>query len=559
MNIPSRFRPWAGFTLSLICLAFYLLPALSLPLSRGEAMYAQVPREMLAAGNWILPTLNGAPYPEKPPLLYWANLLAFKVFGVSDWAARLPTLAVTLAEVWLTFRLGCLLFPPGAAWLGGFILLSSVGFFYLHLQLFTDHLVTLALVAALFAMLRWQEEPRRRWVFLFFLSLGAGYLSKGIIGLGFPLAIGGLYGWYTGQGRLRRLFLHPGGLALLALIMVPWFAATEIAYPGFIWHHIIDEHVIRFLGRRQPGGVSMISLPLFWLFLAVWLLPWTMLLPEAVYRYVKEVTLNKAGRQGSLLLIWPAVVLGVFSLSSSRIEYYSLPALPALALVLGWRVHRYLADPRDRSLPLALLALGLLGLGTAWFVPLLGKLCAGNRREFLGLFPLLEPVARRVSLALPTLAFLGALLGRRRPRLALAGYAVLALALLGFTCQALTALSPVRSDKAPGEYVRHQAQPGDLVVMGYIEEFELGASLAFYARRPLLMVQRQGLPRFVYPVAPEKNYLISPDRLKELWQGPRRVFLLVDEAVPLEPDYQEGRVALAGGGKRLLVNRPGGR
>jgi len=556
MKVRPRLQPWAGFTLPLLCLAIYLLPAFSLPLSRGEAMYAQVPSEMLSAGRWILPTLNGAPYLEKPPLLYWVNLLAFKVFGVSDWAARLPTLAVTMAEVWLTFRLGCLLLPPVAAWLGGFILLSSVGFFYLHLQIFTDHLVTLSLLSALFAMLLWLKEPRGRWVCLFHLSLGAGYLSKGIIGLGFPLVIGGLYGWYIGQPRLRRLFFHPGGLALLALIIVPWFAATERAYPGFIWHHFIDEHLIRFLGRRQPGGVSMISMPLFWLFLAVWLVPWTILLPEALYRYVKEVTFNKAGKAGSLLLIWPAVVLGVFTLSSTRIEYYSLPALPALALVLGWRVDRYLASPRDLSLPLALLALGLLGLGTAWFVPFLGQLCAGDRREFLGLFSLLTPVARQVSLVLPTLAFLGALLGRRRPRLALAGYAIISLALLCFTYQALTALSPVRSDKAPGEYVRHHARPGDLVVMEYIEEFELGASLAFYARRPILMVQRHGLPRFVYPVTPEKNYLISSDRLKKLWQGSRRVFLLVDEAVPFEPFYKDAPIALVGGGKRLLINQP---
>jgi hypothetical protein len=91
--------------------------------------------------------------------------------------------------------------------------------------------------------------------------------------------------------------------------------------------------------------------------------------------------------------------------------------------------------------------------------------------------------------------------------------------------------------------------------MEYIEEFELGASLAFYARRPILMVQRHGLPRFVYPVDPESNYLISPTRLKELWQGPQRVFLLVDNASPSGPYLKDAQVALARGGKRLLVNR----
>ena len=554
MKVRSLLLPWTGYSLSLLCLAIYLVPALNLPLSRGEAMYAQVPSEMLAAGRWIFTTLNGAPYLEKPPLLYWINLLAFRVFGVSDWAARLPTLAMTMAEVWLTFRLGGLLLPPRAAWLGGFILLSSVGFFYLHLEIFTDHLITLTLLTALIAMLHWLKEPRCRWVCLFHLSLGAGYLSKGIIGLGFPLVIGGLYGWHLRQPRLRRLFIHPGGLVILALMIVPWLAVMARAHPGFLWHHFVNEHFLRFLGERQPGGVSTISMPLFWLFLAVWLMPWTLLLPGALYHIGKEAILDKAGKGRSLLLIWPAVVLGIFTLSSTRIEYYSLPALPALALVLGWRVDRDLAAPRDRSLAWALLALGLLGLGATFFVPFLDQWCAGNRREFLGLLPLVAPVARRVSFTIPPLALLGGLLGLRRPRLALASYAGLSLALLFFTYQALVALSPVRSDKSFGEYVRAHARPGDRLVMEYIEEFELGASLAFYARRPILMVQRHGLPRFVYPVAPESNYLISPTRLKELWQGPQRVFLLVDNALPLEPYLKDAQVALAGGGKRLLVN-----
>jgi 4-amino-4-deoxy-L-arabinose transferase-like glycosyltransferase len=536
-------------------LAIYLLPALSLPLSRGEAYYVLVPYEMLATGRWISATLNGALFLEKPPLLFWFNLLAFKVFGVSDWAARLPTLAVTVAEVWLTCHLGRLLLPPRAAWLGGFILLSSVGFFSLHLEIRADHLITLTLLTSLVAMLLWLKEPRFRWVGLFHLSLGAGYLSKGIIGLGFPLVIGGLYGWHLRQSRLRQLFIHPGGLVILSLIILPWLAVMEKAHPGFLWHHFVDEHFIRFLGDRQPGGVGNISIPLFWLFLVVFLIPWMVLLPEALYHFGKEAIFDKACKPRSLLLIWPAVVLAIFTLSSTRIEYYSLPAFPALALVLGWRVDRYLAVPSDRALSRALLILGLLALGATVFVPFLDRLCEGNRREFLGLFPLIAPVARQVSLAIPPLSLLGGLLGLYRPRLALVSYAALSLALLFFTYQILVAISPLRSDKLFGEYVRAHALPGDQLVMEYGEEFVMGASLAFYARRSILMVQQQGLPHFLYPVDPETNYLISPTRLKELWQGPRRVFLLVDDALPLRPYLKDARVAVDGGGKRLLVNR----
>jgi Dolichyl-phosphate-mannose-protein mannosyltransferase len=502
--------------------------------------------------------LNGAPFLDKPHLPFWLNLIAFKVWGVSDWAARLPTLALTVAEVWMTYRLGCLLLKPRAAWLGGFILLSSPGYFYLHLELFADHFVTVSLILALYGLIRWLQEPRSSWAYLFYLSMGLGFLSKGLIGLGFPLVIGLIYAWQSGQlRRFRQLIFHSGGLTLLGLIIVPWFVVMAKTYPGFLRHFFLDEHILRFLGERQPGGVSTISAPLLWLFLGIWLMPWIILLPQALYLYWQD-RLSPSGREKMLFIIWPAVVLAVFTFSSTRIEYYTLPALPALGLVLGWRVDRFLAATRDHSLPIALLAIGLATLGATFFLHILESLCVGNRREFTGIFPLVLPVARKATLVLPCLSFPGAFWGWRRRYLALAGFSLVALASVFFAFQSLTALVPVRCDKLAGEYVRHHVLPGDLVIMENFEEAELGSSFAFYARHQILMVQRHGLPRFLYPVKPQENYLISPAKLKELWYGPHRVFLLVDDAMPLSSYLREARVVQAGGGKRLLVNRQSG-
>ena len=557
-NFLEQLQPKHGAILLLLTLAIFLGPALTLPLSRGEAFYALVPSEMLAAGRRIAITLNGAPFLDKPHLPFWLTLIAFKVWGVSDWAARLPTLALTVAEVWMTYRLGCLLLKPRAAWLGGFILLSSPGYFYLHLELFADHFVTVCLILALYGLIRWLQETRRSWAYLFHLAMGLGFLSKGIIGLGFPLVIGLIYAWQLGQlRRFRQLIFHLGGLALLGLIIVPWFVVMAKTYPGFLRHFFLDEHILRFLGERQPGGVSTISAPLLWLFLGVWLMPWIVLLPQALYLYWQDSRLGSSGREKLLVLIWPAVVLAVFTFSSTRIEYYTLPALPALGLVLGWRVDRYLVS-RDHSLPIALVAIGLVTLGATFFLHILEALCVGNRREFTGIFPLVLPVARKATLVLPCLSFIGALWGWRRRYLALAGFGIVALASVFFAFQSLTALVPVRCDKLAGEYVRHHVLPGDLVVLENFEEAELGSSLAFYARHHILMVQRHGLPRFLYPVKPQENYLISPAKLKELWYGPHRVFLLVDDAMPLSPYLKEARVVQAGGGKRLLVNRRSG-
>jgi hypothetical protein len=543
-------------TLLLLGLLIYLPCGWQIPLIRAEAMYALIPMEMLASGSWLTPSLNGALYLDKPQLLYWLTLLSYKVFGVSDWAARLVTLPLTLTEIGLTYLIGRRFFSPRAAWLGGFILASSVGFFALHLQMLTDHLVTVALIGSLYSLLRWQEEPRFRWAALFHLSLVAGFLSKGFIGVLFPLLIGALYAWQQRQSQFSRLFCSPRGLALLFFLIVPWFVGVEQANPGFLKHQIINEQVLRFLGQRQPQDIAPFSVAEFWLFVGIWLLPWTVLLPEALYRFWQS-TRPGAGTdpRGRLLLIWAVVVLGFFTLSASRIEYYSLPALLPLALILGWRLDRALAGPRSHILPGALVLLGLLGLANLFLVPYMEHLCATNRREFLGMFSLLQPLCRQVAVLVPLIASFGAVAGWRRPPLALASLGAVALAFLYFTFQALGVLSPALSDKVPGEFVRAQAGPQDVVVMEQIEEFEYGASFAFYAHRHLLMVQRGGLPQFPYLVPPEENYLISPDHLKNLWQGPRRVFLLIDDSVPREPFLQRAPVALTFQGKRLLVNR----
>jgi 4-amino-4-deoxy-L-arabinose transferase-like glycosyltransferase len=547
-----------GATLVLVCLGLYLPLFWQLPLLRSEAMYALIPREMLASGSWLIPTLNGVHYLDKPHLFFWLNLLSYHILGVSAWSARVPTLAMTVGEVWLTYLIGRRLLGRQAAWLGGFILLTCIGFFVLHLQILTDHLITLSLLAALYGLLRWQEQPHYRWTLLFYLALVAGFLSKGFIGVVFPGLIGLIYAWQVKDRRLLRLFRSPVGIGLAVTLLAVWGVATEHANPGYLQFQIINEQIMRFLGRRQPPDVNSFTITGFWLFLGIWLMPWTFILPEALYRFWGATRPGGGSNAGArLLIIWAAVPLVFFTLSSSRIEYYSLPALPALALILGWRVQRYLDTPGDRVIPWTLLALGLLGLSLRVLLPYLEGVCGNNRREFIGMASLISPIAWRATWFIPAVSLMGILAGvLRRPRLAVAAYGVLAVGLAWFTFQTMVALSPVLSDQAAGAYVRRVASPRDLLIMGPIEEFEYGASLEFYARRHILMVQRHGLPQFPYPVPPESDYLITPERLQELWRSPRKVFLLLDDATPPEPFLQGAMVALTLPGKRLLVNHP---
>lgn len=547
-----------GATLALVCLGLYLPLFWQLPLLRSEAMYALIPKEMLAAGSWLTPTLNGVPYLDKPHLLYWLSLVSFKLLGVSDWSARMPTLAMTMGEVWLTYLIGRRLIGQMAAWLGGFILLTCIGFFVLHLQILTDHLITLSLLAALYCLLRWQDRPARRWSTLFFLALVAGFLSKGFIGLVFPVLIGLIYAWQLRDRRLLKLLVSPPGIALGVILLIAWGVGSELANPGYLKFQIVNEQIMRFLGRRQPPDINGFTITGFWLFLGIWLMPWTFILPSALCRFWPA---TRPGREveapARLLIIWAAVILVFFTVSSSRIEYYSLPAFPPLALILGWRIERYLETPGDRVIPWSLIALGLLGLSLLVLLPYLERVCVDNRREFSGMVSVLSPIAWRASWFIPAAALAGAGAGLlRRPRLAVASYGVLALSIAIFTFQSFASLTPVLCDQQAAEYVRQHASDQDILIMGPIEEFEYGASLEYYTRRHILMVKRNGLPQFPYPVDPALNYIISPERLKELWQGPKTVFLLLDDATPPEPFMQGTTAVLTMPGKRLLVNHP---
>lgn len=555
--VRPRLPAWLpGVSLVLLGLLLYVPALWNWPLSRSEAMYALIPQEMYESGNWLTPHLNGARYLDKPPLFYWLNLIGYYLLGVSDRVARIPTLLIGLGEVWFTYLIGRRLLGPRPAWLGGLVLLTSVGFFTLHLQLLTDHLVTLGLVVAMWALLGAEDRPSRRGALLFQVALAVGFMSKGFIGLVFPLLILAGYAWYRHQPRLLHLALNPWGWLVFLGLTVPWFWAMEQAHPGFLQHHIINEQIFRFFGQRQPPDITPFPLPGFWLFLFIWLLPWGLLLPEALSRFWPATASPDQARRGRLLFLWAAIVMLFFSLSSTRIEYYSLPALPALALMLGWRLDRSLEWSRDIGLLVALFFLGLLGLALLVLLPYLEQICAANRREFFGMFPLIQPIASQATLWIAGLALGGIVAGWRRPVWALSFYGLLALVFLFFTWKTLTVLSPLLSDKLPGEYLRQNAAPQDLVVMEAIEEFEYGASLAFYSGHPILMVQRRGLPRFPYPVPPREDYLITPEELRQRWEGPHRVFVLIDNVIEPEPFLGQGRVVLDLPGKRLWQNRP---
>jgi 4-amino-4-deoxy-L-arabinose transferase-like glycosyltransferase len=443
--------------------------------------------------------------------------------------------------------------------MGAGVLAASLGFFILHLQLLPDHLITLWLLSALWCWHRGLAAPTRLTEVGFFVCLTGGFFSKGLIGLVFPLTIVVLTALLAGRREgLRVLGSFPGWLLAL-LPAAGWLLLLEHRHPGFLWHFLFNEQVRRFLGAREPLDVQGFSLPAFWLLTLLWLMPWTPLLPAALAQAWRAAAGTGPHRLGSsLLLLWPAVILGFYSLSGCRVEYYTLPALPALALLVGWRLERGLALPRDRLLTAALLFLAGLALLAGLGLPSLEALLTANRREFAGLTVALHSLLPWGTLPLAMVALTGAWAERRRPRVALASLAGVGLGLLTAGFLSVTALSPYLGDRLPGEWVRQHARPGEMVVLDTVEEYEYAASLAWYAGFRVHLVVRGGLPRFPRPVPPAENYLLSPEDLERLWDSPRRVWVLVDTGVPPRKPWQDSEEVATFPGRHLHVNRASG-
>ncbi len=324
-----------------------------------EGRYAEIPREMLERGDLITPTLNYVKYFEKPPLLYWLNAASIKLFGQTEFAARLPSALCGLLTVLVTYIIARKLYERRTALLSALILGTSAGFVLQSRIILTDMLLTCCLTAAMGAfIIAAQREGRRSsalpW-FLFYLSCALAVLAKGLIGIVFP---GGIIFFYLLLGRRWRLLRDmrlASGLLLFLAVAAPWFVAVSLRNPEFARFFFIHEHFERFTstvhGRYQP----------FWFFvpvLAGTMLPWSFFIPGALGRAWRDRH-HDENRVGLYLLTWAMLIFLFFSKSSSKLVPYILPIFPPLAILVASRINDLL-DGRGRELKAAAIALGMV-------------------------------------------------------------------------------------------------------------------------------------------------------------------------------------------------------
>ena len=315
----------------------------------AEALQA---KNMLLSGNWISQHLNGTLYLDKAPLKYWITAALYSVFGIHDLVARIPTVLAVMALCWLVVSMGQWADSSQAGFYSGLVLSTSIGLFLFTRTIIPDVLLTLFIALSLWCLLRALEsqKPSYRWALGFYAATACAVLTKGLIGLVFPVAIGSVYLMVTRQlPRWRRLYPLPG-LVLFLAVVLPWHVAAMLQNPplfdftlnpgshfggkfrGFFWFYFVNEQALRFLNQRWPRDYNTVPLPWFWLYHLLWFFPWSFLLPALARLQFKPV--DKVTRLRVLALCWIAVVLLFFTFSTTQ-EYYSMPIYPAVALLVG--------------------------------------------------------------------------------------------------------------------------------------------------------------------------------------------------------------------------------
>jgi dolichol-phosphate mannosyltransferase len=314
-----------------------------------EPRYAEIPRQMLAEGRFLVPVLHGQPYLDKPPLLYWAVMASYQTFGVHDWAARLVPGVAGVLTVLLTFLWGRRVAGARAGLCGALALCLSAQFVYRQRMLTMDGLlglwVVLGLAAAHVALLA--PRLRWRWWLLAGLACGLGLLTKGPVALalvGVPVVAYRLL-----EPRCARV----GALGWAALpavaiaVAAPWYLAVMVREPEFAAYFFWKHNVVRFLAPFDHGKPVWFHLP----GLLLGMLPWTLLLP-GLARFLARRSARTAARRPAALgffLLASLWSLLFFSAAGSKRPVYILPAMPPLALALGCYLDVLL--PRRRSVP----------------------------------------------------------------------------------------------------------------------------------------------------------------------------------------------------------------
>lgn len=510
-----------------------------------EARYAEIPREMLAGGDWVIPHINGLAYIEKPPLQYWATAVVFKLFGPSEFTARLYTALCALGSLGLVWVMGRAAGGERRAWRAAAALSGMVLFLLLGQLVTLDMSLTFYLTCALAAFLQAQRTQapgsNRGWMLLAWGVTALGVLTKGIVAAAIPVAVLVLYSLCARDFKPWRRLHVAWGLPLFLIVSVPWHWLAVLKLDDFLQFYFVHEHFARYLTpeaqRVQP----------WWFFIAVFCLgsmPWILpALRVAAFGWRAKPAPGQFN-ESLFLWIWVAFICVFFSFSDSKLAPYILPAMPALALLIaGLPAAQFKADlTRTALLTVCMgVALGLASFDWPQIVP------AGSRAPFF--LALRQSIAvAAVLIALPGI-FVLIQQGRDLTRATLflgAGWCLAGLALM----RGAAAVAPIYSGLELAQGIPAQAAAAPVYTVGTYDQ-----SLPFYLNRTVRLVHYRGELDYGLKRRPEAEIPDLPDFIRE-WGETSQAYAIMEDTMFQELQKQGTPMHLVRqANRRVLVSR----
>jgi len=588
------FHALVWIVISFIVISLFYIGAASTPAlvdDDVDAAHAIVAREMLERHDFVVPHMNGVRYLVRPPLHFWMLAASYTLFGQTEFATRLPLALTVVALLLMVVEFGRRFFNLRAGLYGALILASCPGLFIFTRTVNQEAICALEFTGTFYLFLRaWTGslDPRLGYWGVAVLC-GIAVLTRGLVGTIFPAAI--IIGFITAtRGWRRWRELRPlSGFLIFLSIAAPWHILAEIRAPGFFWAYFVNDHFKRALGTRWPPDYSAVPLGSWWTAHLAWLFPWAFFAPllvrELLISRMPERDWSKTSQARLLLFLWAGFIFLFFStVGGSRMEYYSLGAWPAIALLLAV-VLVGCEQTRDRWLRVIQRALAVLGIVLATVLAYV--LIASSRDQGTGDISALlrnhDPSFYRFAmghlfdltirafadLRLPSMiaafalltTFVAAWILRERDLHAAstivmsAGMIVLLLA----THIAYRRFEPQLSSRSLAMELNKYLQPKDRVVI--YGDFAAGSSLAFYIHRQLCMYNAPYSELEYGSQFPDAPKIFFNDQgFSSLWNSGDRVFLIVPSAqlqsararLPLDATW----LFAESGGKIAFLNQP---
>lgn len=555
----SPFAPWSR-DLTLLALVFGTLiffvlgrPPLANP---DEGRYAQIPREMLAAGDWVTPRLNGIPYFEKPPLVYWTVGVAIKLFGPGELSARATPALFGLGGILLTYAAARRMHGRVAGLAAAGVLGTSLLYFAMSRVLLLDMAVSVLMSATLFCFILGVREPvgtRRRWLFYgLYASAALATLTKGLIGFLVTGAV--MFLWlliFNQWKRLRPLHL-PSGILLFLAIAAPWHLLAAQRNPEWAHFYFVHEHWERFTttahDRFEP----------WWYFIPVLLLgmfPWTGFLASAVREAVAGGWQRRRENADAwFFVLWAGFIFLFFSKSQSKLIPYILPVFPAVAVLIGAWLARREAEGTPSKLRLGLRIFAFIcgALGVAMLVMVLKPGMIRDAAQAQALRPF--------GIGIAALLLFGGVAGGWAARVRGVGAAVSAIiaTMSGFFLLLALASPALQrpSTKGLAEVASHHVQPGERVYhyWAFFHDF------VYYTQQPVGLVSYIDELEVQFISAEERAArFIDDGELRRRWTEPGRSWLVLrkrdSKALFADPAFRYHLIAESRG-HYLLSNQP---